>query len=306
MWELTSDDCFFLALSPAVALAYGAVCSAFMYADLHGLPAFLPKLKKVQPKPLPTREDYAGLWSVVLGQNLCISFFLLPPLTLMLYRLLGVQVSSPSLPQLVIEFVLIGAAYDTWFTVCHRLFHMPSFYHLHKRHHTWKAPCAFEGGYFDALDFIVGNYGPMLWIPPFITRHFFTILLFGVLGALSVAVSHSGYDFESTFWFLGPIKPTVRHDAHHEFFNVNYSHFGFWDWLFGTLVIGEDAAAKRRAAGANAVAVEGDGSKADARAAPAPGDGGARPRTGGGGSGSRGPRSSSPGSTAPRGGGDGG
>merc|ERR1712012_403300 len=145
----------------------------------------------------------------------------------------------------MLEVAVMTMVYDLWFWLCHRLFHLPRFYRFHKLHHQWKAPCAFEGAYFDALDFIVGNYGPMLLLPALVSAHYYSILAFGCLGVTSVAFTHSGYDMRYLLWWLGPFKPSIRHDAHHEFFNVNFSTFGLLDALTGTYLSEEGAAALR-------------------------------------------------------------
>mmetsp|Transcript_115112 Transcript_115112/g.221839 ORF Transcript_115112/g.221839 Transcript_115112/m.221839 type:complete len:247 (-) Transcript_115112:57-797(-) len=237
-------DLCFLALSPLCTLCFGFTCLLFFYIDTRRKPQYLVSVK-LQEKPPPSTEDYAQLLPIVLGQNGFIAVVVSPPFVLWAFRQAGVTITRPSVPQMLFEIVAMTMIYDTWFWALHRLFHLPRFYRFHKLHHQWKAPCALEGAYFDPLDFVIGNYGPMLFLPLLVTKHYMSVLAFGCLGVISVAITHSGYDLQSAFWFLGPLVPSTRHDRHHEFFDVNFSTFGILDYLTGTF-LSQEAGLKRR------------------------------------------------------------
>eukprot|EP00928_Gymnodinium_smaydae_P054367 TRINITY_DN38150_c0_g1_i1.p1 TRINITY_DN38150_c0_g1~~TRINITY_DN38150_c0_g1_i1.p1 ORF type:complete len:251 (-),score=35.77 TRINITY_DN38150_c0_g1_i1:104-856(-) len=247
MSSFEDRDVWFLMMSPLCVLVFTVVSAGFMFVDLYKKPAFIAERRIQSASTLPTAADYRRMLPVVLVQNGFLSVVVCPPLTLAWYRYVDVQPTFPGWVRVWFEVVAMALLYDSWFWACHRLFHLPSLYRFHKLHHQWKAPCALEGAYFDPVDFMIGNYFPMLVLPAFITSHFFSMLLFGCVGAVSVAVTHSGYDMRGPTWFLGPLKPSVRHDAHHEFFDVNFSTFGIQDVLFGTY-LGDEGVRARRAA----------------------------------------------------------
>jgi len=245
MMTMASEDWIFLAFCPVVIAWYGFVCACFMYIDLRGMPFGLPKLRRLQPKPPPTFDQYM---SMLRSDQMAINGFLTtvvtPPLVLMYYKWMAVTVTAPPFAQTLLETLALAVLWDCYFYTGHRLLHLPKLYHLHKLHHSWKAPCAFEGGYFGAVDLMLVNFGPLIFLPPLVTRHYYSLLFIGIVGTAHVAITHSGYDCR-----LALNLPDISHDAHHEFFNVNFSTFGYIDKLFGTYLSEEGAIEKRKALG---------------------------------------------------------
>jgi len=152
----------------------------------------------------------------------------------------GVNFEVPTLFKLISDVLLISALYDTWFFFVHKTLHHPKLYGLfHKKHHKWKAPIAWEGAYFTLFDFYIGNYGPLFFCSVAATNSFYSIATFGTLGMFSVPFAHCGYD-------IRPFHDPRIHDAHHEFFNYNFSTFKVWDIIFGTYLSAEEAERMRQ------------------------------------------------------------
>eukprot|EP00617_Octactis_speculum_P003780 CAMPEP_0185775646 /NCGR_PEP_ID=MMETSP1174-20130828/82786_1 /TAXON_ID=35687 /ORGANISM="Dictyocha speculum, Strain CCMP1381" /LENGTH=91 /DNA_ID=CAMNT_0028463293 /DNA_START=279 /DNA_END=554 /DNA_ORIENTATION=+ len=58
-----------------------------------------------------------------------------------------------------------------------------------------------------------------------LNTHYLSLLVYSWLGVLSTLWAHSGYEIP---------EESSAHDKHHEFFNCNFGHLGWLDWLHGT------------------------------------------------------------------------
>jgi sterol desaturase/sphingolipid hydroxylase (fatty acid hydroxylase superfamily) len=147
---------------------------------------------------------------------------------------LGVRVDRvlPSLPEMVITFTLAVILEEFCFYYSHWLLHRPFLYkHIHKIHHSYKAPHACASLYAHPLEAILGNLIAMN-IPLFVCHfHLLTFYVAICLGWMSSLVGHCGFDFPLLSLF---VPKHDFHDLHHARFIGNYGTAGWLDRWLGT------------------------------------------------------------------------
>jgi sterol desaturase/sphingolipid hydroxylase (fatty acid hydroxylase superfamily) len=119
---------------------------------------------------------------------------------------------------------------DFLFYHLHRLFHCIPFllHRIHKRHHEWTAPVACAGLYAHPVEQFVVNYAPILCGPLVFQQDFVTVFIWVCAATMSVVLSHSGY-----LYLLG----FPEHDLHHQYFDVHFGVFTWWDKWYQTCFI---------------------------------------------------------------------
>lgn len=220
------------------AVAWLTVGGLFALADFG---VCRPKwLKKVQDDVTPPLQDYSEIF--VVGCRNFVVHFMLIPFYAFWKDAVGYNTAPPSSwIEVLCDFAIFLPIFTIWFYLWHRLVHIPPLYgYIHKMHHKFKTPIAFEGLYFSVIDMFMGNIFPIVFITLFTSHSQWTILMIYVLAIANSCLTHSGY--------YVPLLETGTHDAHHEFFNVNYGAGGVWmDMLFGTYRNSEDIQAMRDA-----------------------------------------------------------
>eukprot|EP01006_Ploeotia_vitrea_P010678 TRINITY_DN27693_c0_g1_i1.p1 TRINITY_DN27693_c0_g1~~TRINITY_DN27693_c0_g1_i1.p1 ORF type:complete len:309 (-),score=138.12 TRINITY_DN27693_c0_g1_i1:60-953(-) len=126
---------------------------------------------------------------------------------------------------------------DTYHYFAHRALHSKFLYkHVHKQHHTFKAPFAMVSEYAHPIETAVLGLG--FFIPCLLmTDHLVYFWLWLSVRSLQTADAHLGYDLPlNPFNLLPGYRGSARrHDFHHMNTYGNYaSSFSHWDWIFGT------------------------------------------------------------------------
>ncbi|KAJ3067494.1 C-4 sterol methyl oxidase [Podochytrium sp. JEL0797] len=148
----------------------------------------------------------------------------------------------------ILFFLVVEDFFAYWL---HRLLHWgPLYKHIHKVHHTFKAPFGLVAEYgHPAETLLLGigfTTGPLVWTKVY-GMHAVTMLVWIAVRLLSTMETHCGYDLP---WALNKLFPVWGgapfHDHHHRAFNGNYGgNFVLWDWAMGTDVrFREEQAAK--------------------------------------------------------------
>jgi len=182
------------------------------------------KKRQVVPPPL---DEYWHIFLIAL-RNFAVNF-LMTPLYVYMKDIAGYNTAPPETWfEIVLDFVRFVLPFHVSFYLWHRLVHIPPLYGwFHKKHHKYKAPIAFEGLYFTVVDLFMGNVFPVFFCTLYASRSQWTTLLINAVVLASVSISHCGYSI--------PMIESGIHDAHHEFFDINYGAAGVWmDKLLGT------------------------------------------------------------------------
>ena len=128
------------------------------------------------------------------------------------------------------NFMIFIPIEETLFFWIHFMFHRSKFLYkkIHKIHHTYTAPTAYQAVYAHPVEHILINIFPLLLGPVLMRAHVFEGVLWLGLAQLTTLVAHCGY--------VIPLIPTnPLHDLHHLHFRYNYGVLGVWDYLMGTL-----------------------------------------------------------------------
>ncbi|KAI5793260.1 hypothetical protein EDC01DRAFT_655719 [Geopyxis carbonaria] len=143
----------------------------------------------------------------------------------------------PSLHELTGTFLIALPSRDIIFYGFHRLFHHPRLYvSLHKRHHDFTAPVAFAALHCTFAEQVLVNALPVILPCAVMNAHIVTFWAFLGVALLQATIDHAG--FGAPLW-----RQAVRHDRHHELFNINFGTLGWMDWMLGT---DEAGTARRR------------------------------------------------------------
>jgi len=198
----------FFFMNHVMSAFYVAVATFFTAVDISHKPEWLYK-KKIQKVDVTWNDLKTMAPTVVLVGFL--NCTVVSYLTQLYFTHMGLHMEIPSWLKLAQDFLLFAIFYDTIFFFWHLFSHQPSVYGwIHKKHHEFKSPQAFEGLYFTLIDFYAGNFGPLILIGPLVTGHFYSIFTFTCLGAVSISLAHCGYDAR-------PIHDPRIHDIHHEY-----------------------------------------------------------------------------------------
>ncbi len=164
-------------------------------------------------------ESYHLCWRVVLFNTLVI-FPILSSIALKF-----IQVTHTNFNGFHCSFQLLTnvTCFEVFFYLLHRMFHHPFFYKFHKLHHIFVSTIAFGGLYAHPIDFICTNYLPgsfgFLLLSLFFDIHLYTVMIWSMLAATYVTISHGIDNF---------------HSNHHKLFLCNFGTLGIMDKMFGT------------------------------------------------------------------------
>ena len=213
-------------------ISFWMLSSFFLLLDM------IPLFQKHKIQPMSKQPKREALWRCLLcaflNQALSTGLHFGQILFLQEYTskrsIYRVEPSLPSPREFVIGILACTILREIFFYYGHRLLHHPSIYPLiHKQHHRFTTPIAFAAQYTHPMEHIISNILPIVAPARLLGVHIIVFWTFMTASIMQAAAAHSGY---KTFSFLG-WSPTI-HDAHHEFFNVNYGLIGIMDMLHGT------------------------------------------------------------------------
>lgn len=220
---------------------------AFLSASLLGLFFFLVDMDFYRPGwrvlsrtqqgvPTPTGEQYWDIFKVYL-QNWTIQF-LLTPFYVVAEDFFGYTTEPPTWFEITLDLCRYTVTLSVWVYTWHRMVHHPVLYGwIHKKHHKFKAPVAIEAFYFTVIDMFMGLMFPLNFCVMFSARSQWTMLLIYDYSMFTTLFAHCGYKL--------PFVSVGFHDAHHEFFDVNFSGLTLMDKAFGTYLDSEGIKARR-------------------------------------------------------------
>lgn len=116
---------------------------------------------------------------------------------------------------------------EVFYYYVHRILHHKYFYKYHKRHHEFKTPICIVSMYASAVEYVTADLFPVAAGVFLMKCHMSAVLLYITLMTITTLNDHSGYH-------LPFLHSNELHDYHHLKFNLNYSVYGFLDYLHGT------------------------------------------------------------------------
>lgn len=139
----------------------------------------------------------------------------------------------------LLSLVVLMLLHDTYFYWLHRLIHVrPIFRIVHKHHHDSRAPTPWAAYSLSTSEAILQC---PLWVLCFtMPAHPAIVVAVLFLQNIYDTFGHLGHEFFPRWmlhsrWILAVQATPTHHDAHHRYFQGNYSHyFNFWDRLMGT------------------------------------------------------------------------
>eukprot|EP01108_Squamamoeba_japonica_P008307 TRINITY_DN733_c0_g1_i1.p2 TRINITY_DN733_c0_g1~~TRINITY_DN733_c0_g1_i1.p2 ORF type:complete len:212 (+),score=42.11 TRINITY_DN733_c0_g1_i1:62-637(+) len=138
------------------------------------------------------------------------------------------DVDLPTLPVFLAQLFAVVMIEEVMFYYSHRALHQPPFYKMiHKQHHEWTAPMAWEAIYAHPLEHILSNILPIYTGVFIVKMHPVCGLAWNMLALHSTLCSHSGLH-------MPLMASPEEHDYHHATFNENFGVIGLLDQLHGT------------------------------------------------------------------------
>lgn len=139
----------------------------------------------------------------------------------------------PDLPTTLASFIFFAFCSEVYFFHVHWALHHPRLYpYVHKLHHKYTAPIAFECLYFHPVEAML-NFGTAAVGPIALASHVVLLYVWIAVTLFNVSLHHCGHEVPlDEAPRLGSM--THQHDYHHKAFNKNFGVIGICDWLYGT------------------------------------------------------------------------
>ena len=131
--------------------------------------------------------------------------------------------------QLVAQLLGVVLIEEICFFYSHWALHQgPLYKRIHKQHHEWSSPMAWEAIYAHPIEHIFSNIIPVYLGPLIVKMHPMTFCVWVALATYSTLASHSGLHLP---FVMGSPE---EHDHHHATFTENFGVIGLLDTLHGT------------------------------------------------------------------------
>lgn len=123
------------------------------------------------------------------------------------------------------KILLCPLVSEVVFFYTHKLGHTRSLYkRVHSVHHQWIVVCGVSAAHAHPIEYIFCLV-PTLLLPPLILGlNWYITNTWFILSIITVVNSHSGYLFEDS----------IRHAAHHKYYNINYGPMKILDTIYET------------------------------------------------------------------------
>lgn len=149
--------------------------------------------------------------------------------------------SSPSIFELIYEFLILFVLYDATYYFLHRGLHQEPFYSwIHIHHHKSFSPTFFTAFAFHPIEGMLAALIAVFWVWALNFHYHSIFILLGIFGGAMNFSVHCAHEYFPrnwlkkwyTKWFITP----TFHDIHHSRVNCNFSAFTIIpDYLMGTL-----------------------------------------------------------------------
>lgn len=144
-------------------------------------------------------------------------------------NLMRIQVTreAPSFFITILNVIICCVCQEVLYYYVHRILHHRYFYKYHKRHHEFKTPICIVSMYASCVEYVAADLFPVAAGIFLMKCHMSAVLLYITLMTITTLNDHSGYH-------LPFLHSNELHDYHHLKFNLNYSVYGFLDYIHGT------------------------------------------------------------------------
>ena len=216
---------------------WGTGLAYLIFEKLIASKSFIARYK-IQPNKSVTGPEIIKLCKVVLGNQALIL------VSLLLIRKLQDKFKAvrahfdeivsrpvPSIPRILMEWVVSLGCFEAIFYVFHYTLHRPQWYkQIHKQHHEFKAPLALASEYAHPAEFVLSNILPGAVGPLIMKSHPISTWFWLSISIFMTNTHHSGF-----IWPWYPANGwTTAHDYHHYLFSDQMGVVGFMDWFFDT------------------------------------------------------------------------
>ncbi|KAH0455250.1 hypothetical protein IEQ34_015282 [Dendrobium chrysotoxum] len=152
----------------------------------------------------------------------------------------GVVLPQPSLPVIILQFIVAMVVMDTWQYFMHRFMHINKFLykHIHSKHHTLVVPYAFGALYNHPLEGLILDTigGALSFLISGMTPR--TAIFFFSFATIKTVDDHCGLWLPGNLLHVFFNNNSAYHDIHHQLYGTKYNFsqpfFITWDKILGT------------------------------------------------------------------------